>query len=102
GWVWSLKPRARGYCRCRSSLAGHGPVLNCSAWTLAIVVRIGNAQRFQNLGLQPLHDKGLRLRNVVIAQKMQETRHDQMGKMIGERLPLLGCFTLQRLAREDD
>jgi hypothetical protein len=70
--------------------------------TLAIAIGIGNAQRFENLGFQSLHDKGLVVFQVIITQKMQESVHHQMGEMIGEALAEFRRLTLHRLARQHD
>ena len=51
-------------------------------------VGIGNAEPGQDLGLQALHDLGLDLACVIVAQEVQHAVHHQVGEVVAERLVL--------------
>jgi hypothetical protein len=80
--------------QCPSNVAAEGK--------LPVRVRIGNAQRRQYLGFEAFHLKGLVFLDVVVAQKVQESVHHQMGEMVRKADVHPGRFALERLAGETE
>ena len=51
--------------------------------SIAAGIRIGNAQRGQDIAFQPLHALGLSVGPVIVPQKMQKAMDREMGKVLG-------------------
>src|SRR5690606_11929045 len=66
------------------------------------LVRVAEAELGEDLPLASLHDVGVRIVLVVVADEVQRPVHDQMGEMRLERLALLGRLALDDRRADDD
>src|SRR5208282_4568604 len=65
-------------------------------------VRVGDAEPGKDGGFEPLHAPGVSCERVVVAQEMERAVHDEVGKMIGERLAESRRLAAARLEGDDD
>src|ERR1700674_1533285 len=66
------------------------------------VIGIGDADLRQNVALKPFHAFGLAIPLVIVSQKMEKAMDRQMGKMVRQRLALLGGFAGDRFIGNGD
>src|SRR3712207_8283 len=91
----SVRVRTGRSLRLRSSfIAWVVSLLSCH-----IAIGIGDAEGGKRLDLKTFHDLRLRLDLVVVAEEMQNSMNDQMGKMMRELLGFLLGFAHQRFIR---
>src|SRR6516225_2902863 len=66
----------------------------------AMGVGVGNSQPGQNGALLGLHRFGLRVRQMIVSQKMKDAMGGQVLKMMRQRLALFGGFARTDSARQ--
>lgn len=65
-------------------------------------IGIGDPETCEYLGLEGLHDKGVLLLDMIIAEDVQESMHNQVGEMVFEALVEIDGLARHGFARHDD